>query len=131
MGAVNERQWLGIAALDFGVTVGPAELRWKVAYATIDVPAGLVELHGDTQWGGHVDVIAPVWRPRLSGYTDGLLSAGIRFEHVDYNRGCFSSTGGVIRDDATALVPAVSFRPMDGTIFRINDRYQWTRDFVG
>ena len=128
---VDDRRWLGIAALDFGGSVGPAAVRGEIAYATIDVPPGMVEVFGDAQWGGHVDVILPLWRPRFLGYQDAVVSAGIRFERVDYNMGTFSSTGRGIRDDVTAVVSGVSFRPTAGTVFRLNYLYHWTRDFPG
>ena len=128
---VDERRWLGIAALDFGASVGPADVRGELAYATIDVPRAMTEVFGDRQWGGHVDIVAPVWKPKLSGYDNATVSLGLRLERVDYNRGTFSSTGRSIRDDVTALVPGVSFRPTAGTVFRANYRYHWARDFVG
>jgi hypothetical protein len=128
---VDERRWLGIAALDLGGPVGPAEVRGEAAYATIGVPSGLAELFGDRQWGAHVDVVVPVWRPSLLGYTDAVVSALLRLERVDYNRGTFTSTGQPIGDEVTAVVTGVSFRPSPGTVFRLNYRYHWARDFVG
>jgi hypothetical protein len=128
---VDERRWLAIAALDFGVGVGSAEIRGELAYASVDVPPGMVEIFGDAQWGGHVDVVVPVWHPRVLDYENAVLSAGLRLERVDYNRGTFASTGDPIRDDVTALVPGLSFRPTAGTVFRANYRYQWIRDFAG
>ena len=128
---VDERRWLGITAFDFGASVGKVDIRGELAYATIDVPDGMAEIFGDRQWGGHLDIVAPVWRPTLSGYDDAKLSLGLRFERVDYNRGTFSSTGLVIRDDVTAVVPGLSFRPTPGTVFRANYRYHWAHDFVG
>ncbi len=128
---VAARRWMRIAALDFGGSLGPADVRGEVAHAAIDVPPGLVEIFGDAQWGGHVDVTLPVWRPTLSGYQNAAVAASLRVEHVDYNAGTFSSTGDPIRDDVTAIVPGLSFRPTAGTVFRANYRYHWTRDFVG
>jgi hypothetical protein len=128
---VDERRWLGIAALDLGGMVGPADVRGEIAYASIDVPPGMVEVFGDAQWGGHVDVTVPVWRPRLAGYQDAVVAASVRVERVDYNIGMFASTGDPIGDDVTAFVPGVSFRPSAGTVFRANYRYHWIRDFAG
>ena len=78
-----------------------------------------------------MDIIAPVWKPALSGYDNATVSLGLRLEKVDYNRGTFLSTGLSIRDDVTAVVPSVSFRPTQGTVFRANYRYHWTHDFIG
>ncbi len=129
--AVDEKRWLGITALDIGTTIGPAEVRSEFAFATVDVPAGMMELFGDRQWGGHVDVLVPVWRPSLAGYEDAVVTLGLRLEHVDYNVGTFASTAESIRDDLTAVVAGVSLRPSPDTVFRANYRYHWSRDFSG
>ncbi|NNF11628.1 MAG: hypothetical protein HKN72_00280 [Gemmatimonadetes bacterium] len=128
---VDERRWLGITAVDVGVSIGRADLRAELAYATIDVPAGLRELFGQEQWGGYLDVLLPVWRPRFLGYADAVVTAGLRLERVDYNMGAFTSTDGSIGDDVTAVVPGVSFRPTPGTVFRANYRYHWMTDLQG
>jgi len=128
---VDERRGLGIAALDFGGAIGPARVRGEIAYAKIDIPEGLTELFGGKQWGGHFDVVVPVWRPRLRGYDDATLAVGLRVERVDYNVGTFASTGASIGDEVTALVPAISFRPTPGTVFGASYRYHWIKDFGG
>lgn len=128
---VDERRWLGIAALDLGARVGPAQIRAELARAAIDVPPGMAELFARRQRGGHLDVLLPVWRPRIGGYEAAVVSAALRLEHVDYNMGTFSSTGGSIGDEVTAVVPGVSFRPTDGTVLRVNYRYAWITDLQG
>ena len=95
------------------------------------MPSGLQELFGNRQWGAHVDLVAPIWHPEMSGYDGAAVALALRLEHVDYNRGTFTSTGLPILDDVTAIVPGLSFRPTPGTVFRANYRYHWTRDFVG
>ncbi|MDH3424528.1 MAG: hypothetical protein OEN00_16150, partial [Gemmatimonadota bacterium] len=128
---VDRRRWLEILALDAGGTVGPAEVRAEIARAAIAIPPGMSEIFGDRQWGGYLDVLVPVWRPGLLGYADAVVTAGLRLERVDYNVGTFSSTGGDIGDEVTAIVPGVSLRPTSGTVFRINYRYHWTTDMQG
>lgn len=128
---VDDSRWLAISALDLGASIGPAALRAELAYASIDVPSSLLELFGDTQWGGHVDVVMPLWHPNIPGYAAAVLSAALRLEKVDYNAGSFSSTGESIHDDVVAVVPGISFRPTAGTVFRANYRYHWARDFPG
>lgn len=128
---VDEPRGLAISALDFGGPVGPVDVRGELAYASVDVPEGMAELFGDAQWGGHVDLVMPVWRPSLRGYESAVVAAVLRVEHVDYNVGSFASTGSPIRDDVTAVVPGVGFRPAPGTVLRLNYRYHWVRDFVG
>jgi len=128
---VDDRRWIGIAAIDFGGRVGRAEVRGEVARASIDVPPGMVELFGHTQWGGHLDVVLPVWHPDVAGYPEATVAALLRVEKVDYNLGRFASTGVGIRDDVTAVVAGFSGRPTSGTVLRLNYRFQWTRDFPG
>lgn len=128
---VDDRRWLSITAIDFGGSVGPAQVRGEVAFASIDVPTSLGEIHGSRQWGGHVDVIVPIWEPLIRGYPDAILSAGVRLEAVDFNRASFESTGASIGDEVSAIVPTVSFRPTAGTVFRANYRYHWITDFQG
>jgi len=128
---VDERRWLAISALDFGTRIAGFELRGEVARASVDVPVGMSEVFGRGQWGGHVDVMKGVWRPRFFEYEDALVQAGIRIEQVDYNTGTFASTGARIYDEVKALVPTVSFRPTSATVFRLNYRFHWTRDFAG
>ena len=128
---VDARRRLDIYAVDLGATVGLVELRGEAAFAVIDVPPGLVEIFGSRQWGAHLDVLVPVWRPVFFGYTDAVLTAGLRLEAIDYNRGTFSSTGQSIGDEVTAIVPSLSFRPTPGTVFRVNYRYHWIRDMQG
>jgi hypothetical protein len=91
----------------------------------------MVEIFGDSQWGGHVDVVLPLWHPRVLDYQAAVVAVGVRLERVDYNRGTFASTGDAIRDDVTTVVPGVTFRPTPSTVFRVNYRYHWIRDFVG
>jgi hypothetical protein len=128
---VDARRWIGISALDFAASVGRADVRGEIAFAAVDVPPGMVEIFGDSQWGGHVDVVLPVWRPRVLDYQAAVVAVDVRLERVDYNRGTFASTGDPIRDDVNAVVPGVSFRPTPSTVFRANYRYHWIRDFAG
>lgn len=127
---VDERRWLGITALDAGASVGVVDVRGELAYATVDVPPGLTEVFGDTQWGAHVDLVVPLWRPAPAGYEEAVVAGALRLERVDYNAGTFASTGEGIGEEITAVVLGLSFRPTPGTVFRANYRRHWTRDFA-
>lgn len=131
---VDERRRLSIVAVDFGTAVRAVSVRGEVAATRVNVPDDLAELFGDRQWGAHVDVVAPVWRPgflRRFGLRNAVFNGALRLEHVDYNRGTFRSTGQRIRDEVTAVVPGLSFRPTPGTVFKANYRRHWTRDLLG
>jgi len=129
---VDEKRRVSIFAFDAQLDLDRVELRAELALAEIDVPESLSELFGDRQWGGHLDLTVPVWEPEISGYSEpSVLALNLRVERLDMNVGSFSSTGENIFDETTALVPGVSFRPTDQTVFRANYRREWIRDLIG
>jgi len=129
---VEARRRVSIFALDAQAEWGWARFRSEVALAEVDVPDHLAELFADRQWGGHLDLTVPVWRPRLGVDEEPAeLALDLRIERVDLNVGSFSSTGGKIFDETHAIVPGVSFRPVAGAVFRANYRREWIRDLLG
>lgn len=128
---LDEKRYLSIFAIDYNTSIWRAELKGEVAWASVDLQDDLDEVFGEKQWGGHLDIIVPVWKPDVFSYEDAVLNVNLRLERVDFNRGTFSSTGENIFDETTALVPALSFRPTDDTVFRLNYIRRWHRDLVG
>lgn len=129
---VDERRRVSLFAVDGQAVVEGVRLRGEVALAEIDVPESLAELHGHRQWGGHLDVTVPVWRPTIVGHeTPSVLSLDLRVERIDMNVGTFSSTGGKIFDETTAVVPGIAFRPSPDAVLRVNYRREWIRDLLG
>ncbi len=128
---IDDARHVSISAVDFNTSLGTLQLRGELARVRIDIPSSLTELFGSRQWGGHLDAVAPIWRPKVLGFQDAVLSALLRIERVDYNAGRFSSTGLEIGDEVTAIVPGFSFRPVPETVFKFNARFQNTRDFPG
>ncbi len=129
--AVDERRRLSIVAVDFNTTLRSMTLRGEAAWAAIDVPTDLADLLGDRQWGVYLDAVLPVWRPRIQGLQDAVVSLGVRLERVDFNRGTFGSTGLEIFDDIDAVTATVSFRPVAGTVVLANYRRESSRDPAG
>lgn len=128
---IDKKRPLNIFALDYSANVLNAELKGEIAYASISVQETLREIVGEEQWGGHLDIIVPVWRPDVLTYSDAVLNVNLRLERIDFNMGTFSSTGKRIFDETTAVVPGLSFRPTDDTVFRFNYIRRWHRDLVG
>ena len=128
---IDERRDVHLAAFDLTTNLGPVSLRGEMAFAWIDVPNDLRELFGERQWGFHLDAVAPLFRPRIRGLPDAVVSGVLRVERVDYNRGTFTSTGDPIGDEVSAVVTGVSFRPVAGTVLKGNYRYEWIRDLQG
>lgn len=128
---IDARRAVRLAALDLNTEVHSVSLRGELAFAWIDVPDDLRELFGDRQWGMHVDAVVPMFRPRIRGLTDPVVNAVARVERVDFNRGRFTGTGDPIGDEISAVTLGLSFRPVAGTVFKANYRYERLRDFQG
>jgi opacity protein-like surface antigen len=126
--AVEPKRRLRVLALDAQTEIGPVELRGEVAHVSVEIPEDLHELFGQEQIGWHLDATVPVWRPRLRAFPQGVVSADVRLEYADFNRGRFSSTGGEIGDDIAALVLGASYRPVSGTVVKFNYRMSRAHD---
>lgn len=128
---VDEKRSVSIFAVDFNTQVRGLSLRGEAAWAGVDVPDDLAELLGERQWGVYLDAVLPVWHPRIQGLAAPVVSLGVRLERVDFNRGIFGSTGLAIFDDVNAVTGSLSFRPANGTVFRLNYRRESSRDPAG
>lgn len=129
--AVDDRRGLTLAAFDLSTAL-PRDItvRGEAALARIDLPPGLQDLLGSTQWGAHVDLVAPVLRFARGTFPGGVISLTARLEHVDFNVGRFASTDGLIGDDRSAITVGASFRPVSGTVFKLNYRRDWAHDLL-
>ena len=126
---VDERRSLSLVAFDAqGELPRGITLRGEVAFARIELPPSVTEMLGGRQWGFHLDAVAPMHRFARGPFEGGVINATARLEHVDLNVGRFSSTGGMIGDDRSAMTLGVSFRPAAGTVFRANYRREWAHD---
>ena len=128
---VDVPRGVSLLALDFNTEVRSVSLRGELAHAWIDVPEDLRETFGERQWGFFLDAVVPLFRPRIRGLTEAVVSAVARVERVDFNRGSFASTGDPIGDEIDAFTAGVSFRPVAGTVFKANYRHESIRDFLG
>ncbi len=130
---VDEKRRLDVFALDFN-TVIPRIQTYIVAewaWVNIDIADTYSQQYGDKQHGGFMDIVQPVLRKNLLGFTNTVISAACRLEYVDWNVGTFRETGTKIGDTAWAIVPGLSYRPTSQTVIRINYRRQWQKDFLG
>lgn len=127
---VEPRRRVTLIALDGQSQVGPVELRSELAMASINIPDDLRELFGHRQIGGHLDASWPFWSPRLRAFPEGRMSADLRLEYADFNVGSFSSTGRRIGDEIVSVVIGASYRPVSGTVFKLNYRRARTHDLL-
>jgi len=128
---IDEKRNLSIAAIDFSATFFDFTLQGEAAYSKIDVPENLSEIFGDKQWGTFFDIIYPVYKGSVLLFNETILNSIIRFEYVDFNMGRFNVTGQNIKDDVTALVFGLNFRPVPNTVIKANYKRHWTVDAIG
>jgi hypothetical protein len=128
---VDEKRNLSIAALDYSVKFFEVSLQGEAAYGMVEVPDNISEIYGDKQWGAFIDVIYPVYQGSLFLFSDAVINSVVRFEYIDFNMGNFGVTSQNIRDEITALVLGLSFRPVSNTVIKANYRRHWTIDPIG
>jgi len=131
--ALDVRRRVDVFALDGQTTFGRARttIIGEWAWVLVDVPDTYTQQYGERQEGGFVDVVQPLFRRRILGFDEAVLNVACRFEQVDWNVGTFEETGGEIGDDIWVVVPAISFRPVPGTVIRLNYRHQRQQDLLG
>lgn len=128
---VDDARWLSISAIDVEGALGPLSLRGEAALASVQLASDLEEILAGRQWGAYLDLVLPVLHPRIRGLESPIVNLAARLEWVDFNTGSFASTGQPRRDDLAAATLGVSFRPVAGTVFRVNYRYSRSRDLLG
>ena len=119
---VAPKRWLTLAAVDYGREIGGIALSGEVALARIQIPADLTEVFAEKHWGAYLDIVVPVWRPRIRALKDPVVNVAVRLERIDLNAGPFASTGRTIYDETNAISVGLGFRPVSGTVFRANYR---------
>ncbi|MEE2876756.1 MAG: hypothetical protein VX822_03135 [Candidatus Neomarinimicrobiota bacterium] len=127
---VDERRSLGIAAIDHDVQRDRFHWQSELAVATVDVPDGLEELAGSSQWGAYTEFNFDYFRGTLFNFKNSSLIATLRLEKVDLNVGSFESTGTNIGDELSRITVATSFRAVENSVVKIVYQYNWHRDFT-
>ena len=105
---------------------------WNVTavYVWVDVPSTYTQQFGNKQWGAFIDVVQPIFRPKLFNWEKAVFNMNMRFQNVDWNIGQFTGTTTEIGEDVFSITPGISFRPSAQTVFRLNYKYEWTSDIL-
>lgn len=123
---------INVYAIDFqtGIPSWGTQIVGEVAWVKVQMPDTYTQQYGRNQRGMFVDVVQPVYRKRVLDWEDATVNLAARLDYVDWNKGRFNETGTKIGDEVLAITPAISFRPTPRTVFRINYRYEWTKDII-
>lgn len=128
---VEAQRSLHIITLDANATLGNILIQGESALNLIDVPETAGEFYGRKQWGAYLDVVIPVWTGGVLDYNNATINTTLRFEHIDYNVGRFTTTGETIGDEITAIAVGLSLRPTANNVFRFNYRQDFITDILG
>jgi hypothetical protein len=130
---IDTKRRLDVIAVDFNTTIKKTNtfITGEWAWIFVDVPPTFTQQFGNKQKGGFADIVQPILKKRILGWDDAVLNLACRFEYVDWNVGSFKQTGENIADHLWSIMPAVSFRPTQQTVFRLNYRFQKQFDILG
>ena len=130
---LNRKRRCDVVAVDFNSTISKTKTNiiGEWAWVFVNVPETYSQQFGNKQHGGYMDVVQPVLKKKILGWSNAVLNLACRFEYVDWNAGKFKQTGGNIYDELWSIIPAVSFRPAPQTVIRLNYRYQKQKDILG
>lgn len=130
---LDNKRRVDVFAIDFNTTISKIKtfITGEWAWIKVNVPSTFTQQYGNKQQGGFLDIVQPVIKKKMLGWNDAVLNIACRLEYVDWNVGKFTSTGGNISEHLLSIMPAVSFRPTNQTVFRFNYRHQRQTDLLG
>jgi len=130
---LDKKRRVNVYAIDFNTTLPKLNTFINAEYAIVrvDIPDTYTEQFGRKQHGGFIDIVQPVYRKPVLGFNNSVFNLALRFEHVDWNKGTFKSTGGNITDNIEAISAGISWRPAPQTVIRFNYKYSHQRDLLG
>ncbi len=130
---LDKKRRVDVFALDFNTTLAVVNtwINAEWAWVMVDVPDTYSQQYSRRQAGGFIDLVQPILRGDVLGFERSVVNVAVRAEFVDWNMSRFKETGSRIRDDLSAVVPGISWRPTSQTVVRLNYRYQWQTDIFG
>lgn len=129
---LDEERSMSAFAIDFNTTISFTEtyIVGEMVFINVDVPQTYTQQYGNKQKGYFVDVVQPILKRKILDWEKATFNIAARVDYIDWNVGTFTQTNSNIGDHLFAITPAVSFRPTQQTVFRLNYRRQWQTDIL-
>jgi hypothetical protein len=129
---IDTKRRLDIFAIDYNHTFPTIKtiITGEWAWVSIQVPNTILKNFGNRQYGGFLDIIQPIYSKQLLGWPKAILNIACRIEYVDWNVATFEETNSTIGEDIWCISPALSFRPTQQTVIRLNYKIQKQTDFL-
>lgn len=130
MEPVDDERHLHVFAIDYNVTLPKINtfITAEWAFIDINIPDTYTQEYGNQQEGGFVDIVQPILNRKILGWENAKVNLACRVEYVNWNKGRFKETGGLIGDEMWSIMPGISFRPIPQTVLRLNYRIQRDMD---
>lgn len=130
---LDEKRRLDVVAIDFNTTLPKLNtyVTAEWAWVKVEIPETFTQQYGNRQHGGFIDLVQPIISKKMLGWEKATLNIGCRLEYVDWNVGNFNETGENISENIWSIMPAISFRPVQQTVLRLNYRHAEQRDILG
>ena len=129
---LDDERRVDVFAVDLRTSIKPlgTQIIAEVAVVYVDVPVTFTQQYGSEQRGAFIDVVQPIHKGKILDWEKSVVNLAARLDYVDWNVGTFNETGTDIGDEVVAITPAISFRPTNDTVIRLNYRYQWQEDIL-
>lgn len=129
---LDEKRQLNVYAIDYNTTLPKLNtfITGEWAWIIVDIPEGYTQQYGSKQQGGFLDIVQPILKGKMFDWENATLNLACRLEYVDWNVGTFKETGSNIGEELWSIMPAISFRPLPQTVFRLNYRIQKQKDVL-
>ncbi len=129
---LDKKRRCNVFALDFStrIPIIKTSITSEWVYIHVDVPEHYTQQFGNKQHGGFIDIVQPVFRRSILGWAESELNVAVRMEYADWNLGKFTETNENIGEHIWSITPAISFRPTQQTVLRLNYRHQQQTDLL-
>jgi hypothetical protein len=129
---LDKKRRCDVFAIDYNTTLPLLNtfITGEWAWVLVDAHDSYIQLYGKKQQGGFLDIVQPIIKKRMLGWSKASLNLALRLEYVDWNMGKFKESNTNIGDNLWSMMPAISFRPSPQTVFRLNYRYLLHKDVL-
>ena len=130
---IDGKRSLSVFDVNFNTTLSKlrTEITTEWAWIFVQIPPDYTPEYSKKQFGGFIDIVQPIIRGKILGWSNASFNVAVRGEYVDWNVGKFNSTGTKMYNNLWSIMPAISFRPSPLTVLRFNYRHQMQKDITG
>ena len=103
-------------------------LRAEMAYAHVDLPPSLPEIHAANQFGFYAESTFRFYDDSLWAFERASFGVVARADYIDLNLDERAVTREAMGSETTRLTVGPWFRPAPGTTLRVVYRHDWLTD---